>query len=804
MILLVYAVAGLCTEPVKPTAAQGGSPMASQPSNPWDKWTTIHNNGRRRDSEASQEEPTTLPDGGHEEAESDTEAVDDSPEVGDGQRNGDHVPNPAPNGASEVTNSSHDGHVDTMDGRPSKAAQVETGKPAGSLRRELRQIHIFMIAISACIGMGVYVRTGVIYHMGGSGAVIYSFAFLGCVAFLIMLNLATMLSVWPIAGALIVFVEKFVDEEIGMTVGVLYWLTYCCSFAGLTTTLGAFADGVVTDGGKELNMTASIWISIISLLLPILFNLTDTRVFRIIEVVFGSIKIIIAVSITILMNAINPSDLVGGQPQTDPKNVTMSDTSQFASHYSPLEPRTYVFITAEAYGGWFGVLLTSIYLTSFAFVGVEAVAATAQEAKLKRVRGTSGKRSEGSEEELYEMTSGTGAPHTAARPDHSRPTTQNGAPLEAAPNHTHSDVERSDAQQSPTNLELPLDRTGEIFRGPALLVPLVATLIYVWAGWSVTQNINWDDPQLPSLNWFSSDGSSIFVDVGRNYDPPTTTSTSRLGNALTTLLIINVFSTSSTALFISSRTLFGLAYTLRKRHHDKPHVWWVRIARILSKKNKFDVPWVAVLVSAWLWWLPFTRYKANASIAIDVIVEMGSVSCIIVWAFESLAAFRFYGCYKDKFNNKRGTLQDLTSTIKINDKTWYLFHRITSGLAVALCVCIIFIGGGMTYSNNRGPLQGIAAFLIIGIFIALTAVLKILRSKEKAHGFWSRRTVMFVDLTDTRKVIDIFRDLDDHIKHNDEKLARPKMEFWDLGGIVNTEWISAKILRRGQTRDGTA
>jgi yeast amino acid transporter len=80
-----------------------------------------------------------------------------------------------------------------------------------------------MIAISAVIGMGFYMRTGSIYHLGGSAAVIYSFAFLGLVTSLVTYNLAKMLSAWPIAGALIIFVEKFVDEEVGMTVGITYW-----------------------------------------------------------------------------------------------------------------------------------------------------------------------------------------------------------------------------------------------------------------------------------------------------------------------------------------------------------------------------------------------------------------------------------------------------------------------------------------------------------------------------------------------------------------------------------------------------
>lgn len=71
--------------------------------------------------------------------------------------------------------------------------------------------------------MGFYVRTGTILKLGGQAAVIYAFSFLGILSIMVMQGLATMLRIWPIGGAIIVFVEKFVDEDIGKSVAVLYW-----------------------------------------------------------------------------------------------------------------------------------------------------------------------------------------------------------------------------------------------------------------------------------------------------------------------------------------------------------------------------------------------------------------------------------------------------------------------------------------------------------------------------------------------------------------------------------------------------
>lgn len=48
-----------------------------------------------------------------------------------------------------------------------------------------------------------------------------------------------MLCIWPIPGALSVYVSEFVDMELGITVGVTYWFTYSVSFSALVATSAA-------------------------------------------------------------------------------------------------------------------------------------------------------------------------------------------------------------------------------------------------------------------------------------------------------------------------------------------------------------------------------------------------------------------------------------------------------------------------------------------------------------------------------------------------------------------------------------
>ncbi|KAI1154156.1 amino acid permease-domain-containing protein [Nemania diffusa] len=218
-------------------------------------------------------------------------------------------------------------------------------KSTRPLRRGLYPRHIFVISIGAVIGVGFYTRTSVIYGLGGKAGVIYSFAFLGMLAFMVGRCLALMLDQWPVPGALFVLVEKFVDRQVGQAVGPFYWVAYVFAFAVQTTSINSFNQTL------GLSDRALIGINIASLLIPILFNLMDLRYFRKIELVLGYLKLIVILTIIILTNA--DSSIVNTNPFDKPQ-------SKFRSYFLTLVP--------------------CIFLASFTFVGIEVVGATAQEA----------------------------------------------------------------------------------------------------------------------------------------------------------------------------------------------------------------------------------------------------------------------------------------------------------------------------------------------------------------------------------------------------------------------------------------
>lgn len=80
-----------------------------------------------------------------------------------------------------------------------------------------------MITINGTLGSGLYWRCGQILELGGPLAVLLSFLLVGLLAFGVMQCITEMLCIWPIPGALPVYVSEFVDVELGIAVGLAYW-----------------------------------------------------------------------------------------------------------------------------------------------------------------------------------------------------------------------------------------------------------------------------------------------------------------------------------------------------------------------------------------------------------------------------------------------------------------------------------------------------------------------------------------------------------------------------------------------------
>ncbi|KAK3341964.1 putative proline-specific permease [Lasiosphaeria hispida] len=245
---------------------------------------------------------------------------------------------------------------------------VVTPNPERMVERKLRGIHLFMITINATLGTGLYWRGGQILELGGPLAVLLSFLIVGLLAWAVMQCITEMLCIWPIPGAMSVYVSEFVDAELGIAVGVAYWFTYSVAFAALLATVAEEFDFWRDDKGLDAGI-----IYVLFPLCLVAVNSFGVEIYGWIEVVTGSLKIgmlgVIAVSLIVLHSSKSCESGLeeGGHQCSQPSE--------------PWKIENLVAYDTDAANNWGSALMISLSIAMFAYVGVEIVAASALEAK---------------------------------------------------------------------------------------------------------------------------------------------------------------------------------------------------------------------------------------------------------------------------------------------------------------------------------------------------------------------------------------------------------------------------------------
>ncbi|KAE9378265.1 hypothetical protein N431DRAFT_175642 [Stipitochalara longipes BDJ] len=239
---------------------------------------------------------------------------------------------------------------------PSSRHSIDEDDPRRAVNRVLEWYHIFFIALSGTIGAGVFISAGEILRLAGPAALISSLAIVSILAWMVMQCIGEMLSIWPISGALNRFVEMFVDEELGIAVGVAYWFTNAMCFLviliGLTEEMQYWSNNAYVQGIVLLSVLPSI---------ILLVNFFGVKPYAWIEVIGGVLKsafayIIIIAVLAIICGAGKPQDSVSQK--------------WHPGHYDKDAAPNHAI-----------AFIMCLRLAAFDFVGIEMTAATALEAK---------------------------------------------------------------------------------------------------------------------------------------------------------------------------------------------------------------------------------------------------------------------------------------------------------------------------------------------------------------------------------------------------------------------------------------
>ncbi|KIX01307.1 uncharacterized protein Z518_09032 [Rhinocladiella mackenziei CBS 650.93] len=155
------------------------------------------------------------------------------------------------------------------------------------------------IALGGIIGVGFFRGSSSTTALAGPGGAMIAVFVIGIIVIAIMEGICELINIWPIPNAMVEFVRSFVDEDLGIAVGILYWYTYCVSFSALIIVAGDLTKyWGLSHAWKSLTFAAAPWI-----LLAI--NAAPVNVFGWVEFVGGVLKLCLVVGIIILMCLIN-------------------------------------------------------------------------------------------------------------------------------------------------------------------------------------------------------------------------------------------------------------------------------------------------------------------------------------------------------------------------------------------------------------------------------------------------------------------------------------------------------------------
>ncbi|KAI9567926.1 amino acid transporter [Boletus coccyginus] len=234
-----------------------------------------------------------------------------------------------------------------------------------ALERRLKNRHVAMISFGGVIGTGLFFGTAPSLMNGGPLGLLLAYVFMGTICFATMVSLGEMIAFLPLPGGFIKLAERFVDPAFAFATGWNYWYQWTLT---LPAELSASA-AIISYWDQATADKSGIWITV-GLVLAIGINALGVGAYGEAEFWFSSIKVLTIVGMIIIGIVVD----LGGNPKHDRIGFRYwKDPGPFTDYYG--------FTGAKGqFLGTCSVLTQSM----FAFVGTEAVAVAAAEARNPR------------------------------------------------------------------------------------------------------------------------------------------------------------------------------------------------------------------------------------------------------------------------------------------------------------------------------------------------------------------------------------------------------------------------------------
>jgi amino acid transporter len=219
----------------------------------------------------------------------------------------------------------------------------------------------------------------------------------------------------------------------------------------------------------------------------------------------------------------------------------------------------------------------------------------------------------------------------------------------------------------------------------------------------------------------------------------------------TACLVYSALSAANSALYIASRTMYGLAQSLDPESRSAP----VRVlSRIGTVTPDTRVPGWALVLSCFFVWLPFlplgvgyTRGELQ-----QILISIGSTSCVLVWASQCLAFIRYHGWRKmHKDYLREGRYLKYHPTLNPGFHSWFAYWQPLPawiGLIGCILIVLVFASVGM-YNDHQLRLKALVIYLGPALLLCMFVLLKLInRRKWVVRGDWPSLRTTLIGLED--------------------------------------------------------
>lgn len=194
------------------------------------------------------------------------------------------------------------------------SSSVSSNVSKDYLQRKLKVRHLQMISLGATLGVGLILNSGKCFTIAGGLGTVLAFMICGTIVFATVISFCEMVTFVSIIDGVSGLSSRFVNDSFGFATGWLYFLSYSVGLAGEIV-----ASVIMISYYPYLDVTNNRGISTgfvtLFLLLVLISNLTDVRVFGEVEYVTSLVKVFCALCMIVIMIVLNRggfgSDVLG-------------------------------------------------------------------------------------------------------------------------------------------------------------------------------------------------------------------------------------------------------------------------------------------------------------------------------------------------------------------------------------------------------------------------------------------------------------------------------------------------------------